>query len=526
MSAIASPEFISLCRAQLQLLTQQLSESSSALYMVDISEQVSDRGPSNYVPVVSYPEPVDSWVENFSRATSWGNNSRVGPLALPGGLNSSVEVILTEEEPAVDVMGDVTPAASDVGHDSGSPATYSQRRDEPVVDEDPYFGWPEILHPEQQLVVPLVYTEVVVGLLISVRRDRAWHSEEQQHIELVAQSLAAGCVLERRNHWLQTQLAHKRGLQSRQSEVFHNLLHQFRNPLTAVSTFSQLLVKRLEPEDPNQPIATGIVRESKRLKELVAHFDEAVAIGDADLANETSAASRLPGVLPAAQALLAPTLQVMSPDDTELGHDAVTNEDVLGAGLGHPLTLSAQYLPDIVDPILAVAQIVSEEKGVDLRCQVASDTPAVWGEEEALGEVVSNLVDNAIKYSPPGAQVWVQTGVSRVGQVGHYQGVVVGDTGPGIPAVDQQRLFERNYRGVQAQGDIPGTGLGLAIAQSLVQEMQGAIEVISPAAGTPWMPQQDVAGRDGEDELPGTVFIVWLLEVEREARREAQRADA
>ena len=57
---------------------------------------------------------------------------------------------------------------------------------------------------------------------------------------------------------------------------------------------------------------------------------------------------------------------------------------------------------------------------------------------------------------------------------------------------------------------LPGTGLGLAIAQSLVQEMQGFIEVISPAAGTPWMP------RDRQEEAGlGTVFIVWLLEVDR-----------
>jgi signal transduction histidine kinase len=182
-------------------------------------------------------------------------------------------------------------------------------------------------------------------------------------------------------------------------------------------------------------------------------------------------------------------------------------------GLGHPLTLSAQYLPDIVEPALAVAGIVAAEKGVVLHAQVASDTPLVWGEEEALGEVVSNLVDNAIKYSPAGAQVWVQTGVSRVGNaVGparHYQGLVVGDTGPGIPAGDLARLFERHYRGVQSKGDIPGTGLGLAIAQSLVNEMQGSIEVISPAAGTPWMPT--FACEAGA----GTVFIVWLLEVDR-----------
>ena len=160
------------------------------------------------------------------------------------------------------------------------------------------------------------------------------------------------------------------------------------------------------------------------------------------------------------------------------------------------------------------------EKGVNIQSQVASDTPLVWGEEEALGEVVSSVVDNAVKYSPSGARVWVQTGVSHTSEAHHYQGVVIGDTGPGIPPDDLVRLFERNYRGVQAQSDIPGTGLGLAIAQSLMTQMQGFIEVISPAVGTPWMPSdlfttaQSLAQQGDLPVSPGTVFIVWLREAE------------
>jgi signal transduction histidine kinase len=491
MTAIASPEFISLCQAQLRLLTQRLSESSAALYIADVLESGNEQ--SNFIPVVSYPEPVESWVANFERATPWSRNEAKtrssSQLALPGSVELPNAASVIAPEP-----------------------------------HEPAFRWPDILRPEQQLVMPLVYTDVVVGLLVAVRPDRDWGSEERRYLEVVAQSLAGGCVLERRNQWLQSQLAHKNGLQNRQSEIFHNLLHQFRNPLTAVSTFGQLLVKRLEPEDPNQPIATGIVRENKRLRELVTHFDEAVALGDTDLNAE---GAQLTSQLSAAQPLLLAESRLA---ESRLAESELTESEPAGSGsaespaigLGHPLTLSAQYLPDIVGPTLAVAGIVAAEKGVTLHAQVASDTPCVWGEEEALGEVVSNLVDNAIKYSPAGAEVWVQTGVSRVGAVGahyqnhyqnhyqgHYQGIVVGDTGPGIPASDLARLFERHYRGVQAEGVIPGTGLGLAIAQSLVSEMQGSIEVISPAVGTPWMPK--LASTSGA----GTVFIVWLLEVER-----------
>ncbi len=430
--------------------------------------------------MISYPESIERWVESFEdwRGAAWRDSGQSKTLALPGSAD------------------ELATGASD--------RTWSE------------------LQPDQRLVVPLVYTDVVVGLLVTVRRDRPWKPSEQQQVEAIAQMLAAGCVLERRNQWLQEQLSTKRELQSRQSEIFHNLLHQFRNPLTAVNTFGQLLVRRLEPEDPNKKVATGIVRESKRLREMVAHFDETVAVGDAELADDVAAS---PPLLPAAAANLPPSLPSGLPSRSEPVVSATGSAEKAGleererrAELGHALTLSAQYLPDVVEPVLAVASIVATEKSVQLHTQVAPDTPSVWGEEEALCEVINNLIDNAIKYSPKGAQVWVQTGVSRIRETnsqysiqGQYQGVVIGDTGPGIPAEDLVRLFERNYRGVQAEGDIPGTGLGLAIAQSLVAEMQGFIEVISPAAGTPWLPTSAFDAESG----PGTVFIVWLLEVER-----------
>lgn len=516
MAVIASPEFLSLCQVQLRLLVQQMDESSAAIYIADVATDSSEavavdrvyaRKQPDFAPVVSYPESIDRWVENFE---DWQSDERhvsdgLGTLALPGGADDLLIEQRSGQQP--NEQSSWLP-----GQQSGEQS-----------------GQQNGLPLDQRLVVPLVYTDVVVGLLVTVRRDRPWQNDEQQHIEAVAQMLAAGCVLERRNQWLQEHLSTKRELQSRQSEIFHNLLHQFRNPLTAVTTFGQLLVRRLEPEDPNKKVATGIVRESKRLREMVANFDQTVAVGDAELAEDTAAR---PPLLPPASGSSVLSLpsgpssrRSSEPDSRRELEQPVANSTDVGAAeemqraeLGHALTLCAQYLPDIVEPVLAVASIVAAEKGVRLHTQVAPDTPSVWGEEEALYEVINNLIDNAIKYSPEGAQVWVQTGVSRIREAnsqysvqGQYQGVVIADTGPGIPAEDLARLFERNYRGVQAKGDIPGTGLGLAIAQSLVAEMQGFIEVVSPAVGTPWLPTSAFDAASG----PGTVFIVWLLEVER-----------
>jgi len=515
MSAIASPEFISLCHAQLRLMTQQLAESTAALYMADITDTAGND--SHFVPVVSYPEPVDSWIEKFSSAP-WEATARV-PLALPGAADSAPaiwpellpEPLLDPIEPTVSKS-----QRSSVPTDPAAPEVAA-----PKVDSKKQAAQAE---QAQQLVVPLVYTDVVVGLVVAIRRDRPWKRKERSYIETMADSLAAGCVLERRNQWLQGRITHRKGLQSRQSEIFHNLLHQFRNPLTAVNTFGKLLVKRLDSDDPNKTVATGIVRETSRLRELVTHFDEAVSIGDADLisaAPPTLALSAGQPLLPQGNpdnthstpepGLGASRLEATYLEDANL-EDANLEDANLDNSLGHALTLNRQALEHIVDPILEVASIVAEEKGVRLAAQVSHNTPWVWGEEEALSEVVSNLVDNAIKYSPAGARVWVQTGVSRIESQGHYQGIVVADTGPGIPAADLERLFERYYRGVQAQGELPGTGLGLAIAQSLVKEMRGAIEVISPAVGTPWLPV--AAAAPHEESGPGTVFIVWLLEAD------------
>ena len=479
MSAIASPEFISLCHAQLRLMTQQMAESTAALYMADIAETTAGND-AHFIPIVSYPEPVDSWIEKFSSAP-WETTART-PLALPGTVGNAARDLWPEllPEPLPEPIKTAVPG-------SKPPSAPTAQKEQ----------------AEQQLVVPLVYTDVVVGLVVAIRRDRPWKRKERSYIETMADSLAAGCVLERRNQWLQGRITHRKGLQSRQSEIFHNLLHQFRNPLTAVNTFGKLLVKRLDPEDPNQTVAIGIVRETSRLRELVTHFDEAVAIGDADLISSAPTP-----ILSAGQPLLPQAEAERDPNST------AEPEDInLDNSLGHALTLSRQSLDHIVDPILEVASIVAEEKGVRLKAQVSHNTPWVWGEEEALSEVVSNLVDNAVKYSPPGAQVWVQTGVSRLESQGHYQGIVVADTGPGIPAADLARLFERYYRGVQAQGELPGTGLGLAIAQSLVKEMQGAIEVISPAVGTPWLPITDER-REQKERARNRIYRIWLLETD------------
>ena len=129
--------------------------------------------------------------------------------------------------------------------------------------------------------------------------------------------------------------------------------------------------------------------------------------------------------------------------------------------------------------------------GLRLRFEPAA-LPRVSGEVNQLGQMATNLVANAIAYTPSGSvRVSTRTDAER-GQVC----LQVQDTGMGIDPEDVPHLFERFYRGRRAtQSDIPGTGLGLAIVKEIVDLHGGRIEVESaPDEGSTfrvWLPSRD-----------------------------------
>jgi len=104
--------------------------------------------------------------------------------------------------------------------------------------------------------------------------------------------------------------------------------------------------------------------------------------------------------------------------------------------------------------------------------------PHVWANREDLAHVLDNLIDNALRYSPPGTEVRVETD-ERGGNA--YLAVV--DTGPGIPPEDRARVFERFYRGASGRQAGRGTGLGLAIVEEHVRRWGGEIR-LADAPGT------------------------------------------
>ena len=107
-----------------------------------------------------------------------------------------------------------------------------------------------------------------------------------------------------------------------------------------------------------------------------------------------------------------------------------------------------------------------------------ADAPAdvaAWADPDALRQVMDNLVDNAIKYTPNGGRITV-----RWGATADTVSFEVEDTGVGIPDADVNRVFERFYRVDKARDRAQGsTGLGLSIVKHLVQAMRGQVRVNS-----------------------------------------------
>jgi signal transduction histidine kinase len=128
-------------------------------------------------------------------------------------------------------------------------------------------------------------------------------------------------------------------------------------------------------------------------------------------------------------------------------------------------------LGELVRDSVATAELGSDE--VTVRAEVREPLPHIRGDAERLRQVLMNLIDNALKYSPAGDEIEVRAYVED----GHVR-VDVRDRGPGIAREDQRLIFEKFGR-VTTGNARPGTGLGLFIARSIAEAHGGTLEVTS-----------------------------------------------
>ncbi|WP_143188576.1 sensor histidine kinase, partial [Burkholderia ubonensis] len=118
---------------------------------------------------------------------------------------------------------------------------------------------------------------------------------------------------------------------------------------------------------------------------------------------------------------------------------------------------------------------VGRARDIDLGFEHEADV-GVLGQSDLLGEMVGNLIDNAIRYAGDHAVITV-----RVSRDDEHARLDVIDNGPGIPAEERDAVFERFHRGSKTQ-TVEGTGLGLSIVREIARVHQGRV-ALSDAAG-------------------------------------------
>lgn len=121
------------------------------------------------------------------------------------------------------------------------------------------------------------------------------------------------------------------------------------------------------------------------------------------------------------------------------------------------------FVSELVNDISNKYHLAAEEKGIVLRTELFKETQPVFADLSLIERVVQNLIDNALKFTPPGGSILIQTSKGRKGME-----VIVRDTGRGIAEAEQEFVFERYYKGNNANKHQINTGLGLAIAKKIL----------------------------------------------------------
>lgn len=133
-------------------------------------------------------------------------------------------------------------------------------------------------------------------------------------------------------------------------------------------------------------------------------------------------------------------------------------------------------LGGIIENILPVIETRASEKGLDIEKAIADDLPSIWGDRDRLHQILLNVLDNAVKFTPDTGKILIKTLDGKDGNV--Y--VKISDTGIGIPKGEIPRLGERFYRVDKARSrELGGTGLGLSIVKHLMTAHGGKIEIES-----------------------------------------------
>ena len=140
-----------------------------------------------------------------------------------------------------------------------------------------------------------------------------------------------------------------------------------------------------------------------------------------------------------------------------------------------PLEMEELDIGELVQGVVETVRATAQARGVSLEVEVEQPIP-VLGDPHRLRQVLLNLLNNSLQYTPSGGEVKLRTW-----QKDGRAMVEVRDTGLGIPPEHLPHIFERFYRGLRSR---PGSGIGLAIAKHLIEAHGGKIWASSPGSGS------------------------------------------
>ncbi len=144
-----------------------------------------------------------------------------------------------------------------------------------------------------------------------------------------------------------------------------------------------------------------------------------------------------------------------------------------------PLRVRTVSVRELLEPVLARLAPQFQEKGIPLAVEIPPELPPVRADPDRIAQVLTNLLGNALQYTPPGGRV-----VVRAGPANGAVTISVADTGIGIPQEHLPHVFDRFYRVDRSRSRSGGgTGIGLTIARGLVELHGGRIWAESPGPG-------------------------------------------
>ena len=225
-------------------------------------------------------------------------------------------------------------------------------------------------------------------------------------------------------------------LQQTKNDVMALVSHEMRTPLTAIQGMSELLAQfELDPER-SREMSIAIHDEAKRLTHMISEYL----------------------------------------DITRLESGTTV------------LRRSAVRIEALVERTLLMLDPLAAERGIRLTRHLDSSVPPVLADADLLSRAISNLVSNAVKYSPPKTEVVISARNAANGV-----SIEVADQGYGIPEDSVNRVFEKFYRVPRVQDvDVPGTGLGLALVREIAELHGGSVAVRSSVGAgsvfTLWVP--------------------------------------